>query len=102
MKHAKLPRARTTKELTRLLDLSDEDAVEIDLRVDLNDKIIEVVKRRKLTHAAVAQLAHTSRTKITALLNRNTRHISPSMMIRVLAALGIRVKVSFATIRAAA
>ena len=102
MKHAKLPRARTTKELTRLLDLSDEDAVEIDLRVDLNDKIIEVVKRRKLTHAAVAQLAHTSRTKITALLNRNTRHISTSMMIRVLAALGIRVKVSFATIRAAA
>ena len=102
MKHAKLPRARTAQELTRLLDLSDEDAVEIDLRVDLNDKIIEVVKRRKLTHAAVAQLAHTSRTKITALLNRNTRHISTSMMIRVLAALGIRVKVSFATIRAAA
>ena len=102
MKHAKLPRARTTQELTRLLHLSDEDAVEIDLRVELNDKIIAVVKRRRLTHAAVAELAHTSRTKITALLNRNTRHISTSMMIRVLAALGIRVKVSFATIKAAA
>jgi len=102
MKPAKLPKARTAQELTRLLNLSDEDAVEIDLRVDLNDKIIEVVKRRKLTHAAVAHLAHTSRTKITALLNRNTRHISTSMMIRVLAALGIRVKVSFTTIRAAA
>jgi predicted XRE-type DNA-binding protein len=102
LKHAKLPRARTGQELTRLLNFSDEDAVEIDLRVDLNDKIIEVVKRRRLTHAAVAELAHTSRTKITALLNRNTRHISTSMMIRVLAALGIRVKVSFATIKAAA
>lgn len=102
MKHAKLPRARTAQELTRLLNLSDEDAVEIDLRVELNDKIIAVVKRRRLTHAAVAELAHTSRTKITALLNRNTRHISTSMMIRVLAALGIRVKVSFSTIKAAA
>jgi predicted XRE-type DNA-binding protein len=102
MKHAKPLRARTAQELTRLLNLSDEDAVEIDLRVDLNDKIIEVVKRRRLTHASVAQMAHTSRTKITALLNRNTRHISTSMMIRVLAALGIRVKVSFATIKAAA
>lgn len=102
MKHAKLPQARTAQELTRLLNLSDEDAVEIDLRVELNDKIIAVVKRRRLTHAAVAELAHTSRTKITALLNRNTRHISTSMMIRVLAALGIRVKVSFATIKTAA
>jgi predicted XRE-type DNA-binding protein len=102
MKHTKLPRARTAQELTRLLNLSDEDAVEIDLRVELNDKIIAVVKRRRLTHAAVAELAHTSRTKITALLNRNTRHISTSMMIRVLAALGIRVKVSFSTIKAAA
>jgi predicted XRE-type DNA-binding protein len=102
MKDANPPRARSTQELTRLLNLSDEDAVEIDLRVDLNDKIIEVVKRRRLTHAAVAELAHTSRTKITALLNRNTRHISTSMMIRVLAALGIRVKVSFSTIKAAA
>ena len=102
MKQAKLPRARTAQQLTRLLNLSDEDAVEIDLRVELNDKIIAVVKRRRLTHAAVAELAHTSRTKITALLNRNTRHISTSIMIRVLAALGIRVKVSFSTIKAAA
>jgi predicted XRE-type DNA-binding protein len=102
LKQAKLPRARTAQQLTRLLNLSDEDAVEIDLRVELNDKIIAVVKRRRLTHAAVAELAHTSRTKITALLNRNTRHISTSIMIRVLAALGIRVKVSFSTIKAAA
>lgn len=102
MKQAKLPRARTAQQLTRLLNLSDEDAVEIDLRVELNDKIIAVVKRRRLTHAAVAELAHTSRTKITALLNRNTRHISTSITIRVLAALGIRVKVSFSTIKAAA
>ena len=102
MKSAKHPRAKTTAKLSRLLNLGEEDAIEIELRIDLNDKIIEVVKKRGLTHAAVAKLAHTSRTKITALLNRNTRHISTSMMIRVLAALGIRVKVSYLPIRAAA
>lgn len=102
MKSAKHPRAKTTANLSRLLNLGEEDAIEIELRIDLNDKIIEVVKKRGLTHAAVAKLAHTSRTKITALLNRNTRHISTSMMIRVLAALGIRVKVSYLPIRAAA
>jgi starvation-inducible DNA-binding protein len=80
MKHAKPPRARSTQELTRLLNLSDEDAVEIDLRVDLNDKIIEVVKRRRLTHAAVAELAHTSRTKITALLNQ---HLAASLDLQL-------------------
>lgn len=93
---------RNTKELTRLLNLPEEDAVEIELRISLNDKIIEVVKRRKLTHATVAKLAHTSRTKITALLNRNTQHISTSMMIRVLAALGVRVKISYGPLKSAA
>jgi hypothetical protein len=102
MKQDKLPLAKTTRDLTRLLNLNDEDAVEIDLRIRLNDKIIDVAKRRKLTHAAVAKLARTSRTKITALLNRNRQSISTSLMIRVLAALGVRVKISFTPMRVAA
>jgi predicted XRE-type DNA-binding protein len=102
MKKIRSAQATTPAELGRLLKLSEEDAVEIELRVTLNNKIIDVVKKRRLTHAAVAKLAETSRTKITALLNRNTTHISTSMMIRVLAALGVRVKISFAAIKAAA
>jgi len=54
MKPAKLPKARTAQELTRLLNLSDEDALEIDLRVDLNDKIIIRVKVSFATIRAAA------------------------------------------------
>jgi predicted XRE-type DNA-binding protein len=94
--------ARTNEDIARILNLNPRDAVEIELRSNLNAKIIEVTKKQKLTHAKVAILAGTSRTKITALLNANTRQISTSLMIRILAALGVRVKISYAPIKMAA
>ena len=94
--------AKTAEELAKILGLSKEDAVEMELRSELNSKIIEVVKKRGLTHAAVAKLAGTSRTRITALLNCNTQHISTSLMIRVLAALGIRIRISYSQTKLAA
>lgn len=48
-----------------------------------------------LTHAQVAKLASTSRTRITARLNRNTAEISTDLMLRVLAALGYKAKLTF-------
>jgi hypothetical protein len=41
--------------------------MEIEFRSDLNDKIIEVVGKKGLTHSDVARLAHTSRTRVTAI-----------------------------------
>jgi predicted XRE-type DNA-binding protein len=101
-KKNKFPVARTAEELADLLGLSKEDAIEMELRSDLNAKIIEVVKKRKLTHLEVAELSGTSRTRVTALLNCNTKHISTSLMIRVLAYLGVRVRVSYSPIKLAA
>lgn len=87
--------ARNAKELAALLGLTPADGLEIEIRSELNDKIIEVVKKRGLTHDQVARLAHTSRTRVTAILNRNTQDISTDLMLRVLASLGIRAKVQF-------
>ena len=98
----KFPSARTAEELAKVLGLSKEDGIEMELRSDLNAKIIEVVKKRKLTHLELARLAGTSRTRMTALLNCNTKHISTSLMIRVLAALGVRVRVSYSAMKLAA
>ena len=47
------------------------------------------------THAQVAALAGTSRTRITALINRNTKDISTDLMLRVLGALGVAAKITF-------
>jgi predicted XRE-type DNA-binding protein len=69
--------------------------MEIEFRSDLNDKIIEVVGKKGLTHSDVAQLARTSRTRVTAILNRNTQDISTDLMLRVLASLGVHAKLQF-------
>ena len=68
---------------------------EIEFRSDLNDNIIEVVSKKGLTHADVARLAHTSRTRVTAVLNRNTQDISTDLMLRVLASPGVQAKLQF-------
>ena len=81
--------------LREALGLAPADGMEIEFRSDLNDKIIEVVARKGLTHADVALLAHTSRTRITAILNRNTHDISTDLMLRVLGSLGVQAKLHF-------
>ena len=93
---------RTADELAEALGLSQEDAVEMEMRSELTAKIIEVVKKKRLTHVVVAKLARTSRTRITALLNGNTKNVSTSLMIRILAALGIRTKLIYSPANLAA
>lgn len=87
--------ARNAKELAKALGLKPADGLEIEIRSELNDKIIQVVSEEGLTHSQVARLAHTSRTRITAILNRNTHDISTDLMLRILASLGVRARLQF-------
>ena len=95
MKKVKPVVARDARELAKVLGLSPAEGMEIEFRSNLNNKIIEVVAKKRLTHADVARLARTSRTRVTAILNRNTHDISTDLMLRVLASLGVRVKLQF-------
>ena len=95
MKKTKSIITKNETELAELLGLSASDGLEIKIRSDLNDKIVAVVQKKGLTHAQVAKLAKTSRTRITALLNRNTKDISTDLMLRVIAALGVHAKIVF-------
>lgn len=78
-----------------MLGLERADGIEIVVRSSLNTKIIHVIEKRGLTHAQVAKLAGTSRTRITAIINRNTKDISTDLMLRVLGALGVSARVTF-------
>ena len=95
MKKIKPVVARNARDLAEVLGLTPADGLEIEIRSDLNDKIIEVVKKRGLTHDQVARLAHTSRTRVTAILNRNTQDVSTDLMLRVLASLGVQARLQF-------
>jgi predicted XRE-type DNA-binding protein len=84
--------ARNARELAGALGLTAADGAEIELRSELNTRIAEIVARKGITHAEVAKLAKTSRTRVTAILNRNTRNVSTDLMLRVLYALGYTAK----------
>ena len=86
---------RTAAELARAFGLTPADGAEIELRSDLNSKIVAVVQRKGLTHAQVARLARTSRTRVTAIMNRNTKDVSTDLLLRVLYALGYTAKIRF-------
>lgn len=87
-------------ELSEILDLTPQDAIEIEFRAKLRDKIKDVVTRKKLTHEQTAKLSGTSRTKITAILNGNISGVSSDLLLRILYSLGFQTKVSFAPVRA--
>jgi predicted XRE-type DNA-binding protein len=95
MKKSKATVARNAAALAKALGLSPADGAEITLRSDLNSKIVEVVQRKGLTHAQVARLARTSRTRLTAIMNRNTKDISTDLLLRVLYSLGYIAKIKF-------
>jgi predicted XRE-type DNA-binding protein len=86
---------RTARELARALALAPEDAVEIDVRSLLVDKIFSAVEERDLTHSEAAKLVGTSRSRMTAILNRNTRDVSTDLLLRIVGRLGYRARVTF-------
>lgn len=89
-------------ELCDVLDLTPQDAIEIEFRAKLRDKIKDVVARKKLTHEQAAKLSGTSRTKLTAILNGNTSGVSSDLLLRILYSLGFQTKVSFSRVRVTA
>jgi predicted XRE-type DNA-binding protein len=95
MKKIKPVVAHDARGLAKVLGLTPAEGMEIEFRSNLNDKIIEIVKKKGLTHSDVARLSHTSRTRVTAILNRNTHDISTDLMLRVLASLGVQAKLRF-------
>jgi predicted XRE-type DNA-binding protein len=95
VKKSKLIVTRTAQQLAKALGLKPADGAEIRLRSELNSKIVEVVSQKGLTHAQVGRLAATSRTRVTAIMNRNTLDISTDLMLRVLYSLGYQATIKF-------
>jgi predicted XRE-type DNA-binding protein len=76
------------------MGLPSSTAKEWQVRYALQKRLKEIVRRGKMTHVEVAAKAATSRTRITAILNDDLEHVSTDLLIRILASLGYRVKVS--------
>jgi predicted XRE-type DNA-binding protein len=81
--------------------LSGADAIEMDVRRLLNAKIVSAVRNSGLTHAEVAKLAGTSRTRLTAIVNGKTIDVSTDLMLRIVRP-RYRAKLTFTRSRRAA
>lgn len=86
--------AKAPEDLARIMGLPPAVAKEWQVQYALLKRLKEIVQREKMTHAQVAVRAQTSRTRVTAILNDDLEHVSTDLLIRILASLGYRVRVS--------
>ncbi len=84
---------RTAEDLGQALGLSAADTAEMEFRSELTVALATIIQAGRLTHAAIAKSAGTSRTRVTAIANGNTHGVSTDVLIRVLAATGHRAEV---------
>lgn len=84
---------RTASELGRAFGLSASDTAEMEFRSDLTVALANIIQSGRFTHADIATRAGTSRTRVTAIANGNTRGVSTDVLIRVLAATGHRAEI---------
>src|SRR5450755_3929389 len=94
MRRLKTIVATTPEELAGALGLSAAAAKEWTVQHALLKRLKEIARKQGITHAEIAKRAGTSRTRVTAILNDDLEHVSTDLLIRILASLGYRVKVS--------
>ena len=87
--------ARNSKELAEVLGLTDADRAALEIQFELAEQIGVEVRRAGMTHAQLAELAGASRPRVTAILNGNLDGVSTDLLLRILAALGVRVRLRF-------
>jgi predicted XRE-type DNA-binding protein len=85
--------ARTPEELAETLGLPEASS-EWRLQAALLKRLRGVVVKDGLSHAEIARRSGTSRTRVTAILNGHLEHVSSDLLVRILAGLGYRVRVS--------
>jgi len=86
--------AKTSRALAEALGLPAAEAREWQVQHDLAARLKEIARKQKYTHARIATRSGTSRTRVTAILNGALEHVSTDLLIRILASLGYRVRVS--------
>jgi predicted XRE-type DNA-binding protein len=93
---------RSSLELAKALGLPSTQGAEIEVRSALCDKLIAIAEREHLTHAQIARRAATSRTRVTAILNRNLHGVSTDLLLRIVSSLGYRASINLRKVSSAA
>lgn len=94
--------AANPEAIARELGLNVQHAEEWRFQYSLLERLRTLVAREGCTHAELARRAGSSRTRVTSILNGNLDSVSSDLLIRLVSALGYRVKASVTRIKPAA
>ncbi len=86
---------QTAEDLAELLGLEPSCAMDWRMRYDLNQRIVENFKRKKMSITTLALKSQTSRARITRILKKDTLGMSLDLLFRVLGATGEGVQLKF-------
>jgi len=89
---------QSSQELADALGLTSEDAARWDMVSRIIKTIEKIMKEKKLTHEQVASLVGCSRSRLTKLLNYQTKGMSIDFMLRVPTKLGYKPALRFSKI----
>ena len=88
--------AKSTKQLCKILGVSESEATKIEMRRNLVISIKRTVEQNGWTHAEAAEEASVGRTVITAILNGNLEKISTDRLIDVANRIGLKLMLKVA------
>lgn len=83
------------KDLSRLLGLSEADAIEAEIKADMMKKIRDLVVNEGLTHQEVSDMSGVGRTVVTQIVNCSIQRITIDRLIKVLISLGITPQIKY-------
>ena len=83
------------KDLSKLLGLSEADAIEAEIKGDMMKKIRELVAKEGLTHQEVSDMSGVGRTVVTQIVNCSIQRITIDRLVKVLISLGITPQIKY-------
>ena len=88
--------AKSTKQLCKILGVSESEAAKIEMRRNLVVSIKRTVEKNGWTHAEAAEEAEVGRTVMTAILNGNLEKISTDRLIDIAHRIGLKLMLKVA------
>lgn len=93
---------KNAKDFSKIIGLSDPEALEAEIKVEIMNRIRDQIKKLGLTHEEASRISGVGRTAITGIVNHSIQRITIDRLFKVLIALGITPSIQFKEVKKAA
>lgn len=93
---------KSSKDFSKIIGLSDSDALEAEIKVEIMNRIRDQVKKLNITHEEASKISGVGRTVITGIVNHSIQRITIDRLFKVLISLGVSPVIKFKETKQAA